>query len=277
MWNWIRYIRIKSLHGRLSGDKTMTGTVFDIAEGSIHDGPGMRITVFLKGCPLRCRWCHSPEGQSPECEMLRPAGVAPRLCGRVWQSEKLAAFLYKRVVLLENGGVTFSGGEPLMQADFLSEVLTGLPGIHTLIDTCGYAPETKFLLLIRRMSMVFFGLKMLNNEDAIRWTGRDCSPVLRNLLLLDRETEVPYRLRIPFLADVTASDGYLHELEIFCRQLRRADGIDFLPSNPEAGAKYASCAKEFTPGYDPLKKAELPEWFSPGIPFRLFEPVETGG
>ena len=253
----------------------MTGTVFDIAEGSIHDGPGMRITVFLKGCPLRCRWCHSPEGQAPECEMLRPAGVAPRLCGRIWQSEKLVSYLYKRAILLENGGVTFSGGEPLMQADFLQEVLCRLTGIHTLLDTCGYAPEAKFLAVVRRVSMVFFGLKMLRDEESIRWTGRDCSPVLKNLLRLDRETDTPYRLRIPFLAGVTAADDYLHELEIFCRQLQRADGIDFLPSNPEAGAKYASCGKAFTPGYDPLEKAVLPGWFSPGIPFRLFRAGEV--
>ena len=122
---------------------------------------------------------------------------------------------------------------------------------------------------------VFFGLKMLRDEEAIRWTGRGCSPILKNLLQLDRETDTPYRLRIPFLAGVTAADGYLHELEIFCRQLQRADGIDFLPSNPDAGAKYASCGKVFDPGYDPLEKATLPGWFSPGIPFRLFQAGEV--
>ena len=252
----------------------MTGTVFDIAEGSIHDGPGMRITVFLKGCPLRCRWCHSPEGQSPAAEMLYPAGVPPRMCGKEWQAEALANFLKKRVRLLENGGVTFSGGEPLMQAGFLQEVLDGLPDTHTLLDTCGYAADHVFLAVAKRISMVFFGLKMLNDADSLRWTRRDCAPVLKNLLLLDRETETPYRLRIPFLSGVTASENYLRELETFCRQLRRAEGIDFLPSNPEAGAKYASCGRAFEPGYDPSAGAELPEWFAPGIPCRLYRSGE---
>lgn len=247
----------------------MTGTVFDIAEGSIHDGPGMRITVFLKGCPLRCRWCHSPEGQSAEIETLTFPGMVPRVCGKVWQAEKLAEYIKKRLRLLDNGGVTFSGGEPLMQAAFLRETLEHLGSSHTLIDSCGYASEEHFLEIARKTSLFFFGLKLLDDESSLHWTGRPCTPALKNLLLLDRETDTPYRLRIPFLAGITAETAYLKKLEQFCSQLHRADGIDFLPSNAEAGAKYAACGRPFDPGFDPQETPSLPDWFSPGMPSRL--------
>ncbi|MBO5306870.1 MAG: radical SAM protein [Lentisphaeria bacterium] len=252
----------------------MEGTVFDIAEGSIHDGPGMRITVFLKGCPLRCNWCHSPEGQHPETEMLAPSGVPPYPCGKVWQAEKLADYLKKRLRFLENGGVTFSGGEPLLQSKFLLEVLQFLIGYHTIIDTYGFVSSEEFAAVAQKVSMIFFGLKLLDDESSVRWTGRPCSPVLQNLLRLDRETATPYRLRIPLLAGITAETDYLKKLERFCAQLQRVEGIDFLPSNPEAGAKYAACGRVFAPEYDPSATPALPAWFSPGIPCRLLSPGE---
>lgn len=246
----------------------MDGVIFDIAECSIHDGPGMRITVFFKGCPLRCRWCHSPEGQSREIEQLYPENLSPRWCGKIWSPEKLVSYLRKRAVLLD-GGITFSGGEPLMQSDFLLNVLNNLSGIHTLVDSCGFAPQEKFLEVASKVSMFFFGLKLIDDEESLFWTGQKSSAVLKNLLSLDRETETPYHLRIPFLSGVTDRTGYLEDLEKFCRQLHRALSLDFLPSNPEAGAKYAACGRIFTPGFDVDKKAVLPGWFDPGFPVRV--------
>ena len=77
----------------------MTGRVFDISEGTIHDGPGLRITVFMKGCPLRCKWCHSPEGQGTEPEILRFPGAPERLCGVDWEASGLAAHLAELAAL----------------------------------------------------------------------------------------------------------------------------------------------------------------------------------
>ena len=117
--------------------------------------------------------------------------------------------------------------------------------------------------------MFFFGLKLLDDKESLFWTGQKNDLVLKNLLALDRETDTPYHLRIPFLAGVTDRNEYLEALEKFCRQLNRASSLDFLPSNPEAGAKYAACGKTFDPGFDVEKKAVLPGWFDPGFPVRL--------
>lgn len=243
----------------------MNGVIFDIAECSIHDGPGMRITVFFKGCPLRCRWCHSPEGQSRQIEWLQFPGLPPRQCGRIWDSRQLADHLLARTKLLD-GGITFSGGEPLMQSDFLLELLAAMPETHTLLDSCGFAENAVFLAVTRQVKMVYFGLKLLNEQENRFWTGQSSRLQKENLLLLDRETATPYRLRIPLLPHVTGEENYLRELEKFCRQLKRIEAIDFLPSNPEAGAKYPGCSRKFDPGFDPGKTAELPGWFAPGCP-----------
>ena len=253
----------------------MYGTVFDIAECSIHDGPGMRITLFFKGCPLRCRWCHSPEGQSPEVEMLHLENLEPRICGKKWSVKELSSYLNKKVKLLD-GGVTFSGGEPLMQSDFLSALLDELQGVHTIVDSCGFAPKEKFLEIARKVSMFFFGLKLLDDEQSRYWTKQECGIVKNNLLLLDRETDTPYRLRIPLLSGVTDTTEYLRELEKFCRQLKRITEIDFLPSNPEAGAKYAACSRVFEPSFDVKKQAVLPDWFDPHCPVRQLSAEQIG-
>jgi pyruvate formate lyase activating enzyme len=116
------------------------GIVFSIEEFAIHDGPGIRTTVFLKGCPLRCAWCHNPEGISPEPQYMdRRDGRT--MCGYAICSGELAGKLLrnKAVYAMNRGGVTLTGGEPLLQKDFLCEVLhlCKHAGIHTCIDTAG--------------------------------------------------------------------------------------------------------------------------------------------
>jgi pyruvate formate lyase activating enzyme len=109
--------------------------VFDIKEFAVHDGPGIRTTVFLKGCPLRCRWCHNPEGQSPLPEiMLSPMGK--RRIGKEYTSAELAEILNRQADILRSaeGGVTFSGGEPLMQSEFVLEVISRIERLHVILD-----------------------------------------------------------------------------------------------------------------------------------------------
>src|SRR5512134_3718665 len=103
---------------------TTSGLVFNVQRFSTQDGPGLRTTVFLKGCPLACQWCHNPEGQSSQPQIMRsPAGE--RLAGRPYTAAELAALLNQQVPLLvaNEGGLTFSGGEPLLQAEFVADVI----------------------------------------------------------------------------------------------------------------------------------------------------------
>ncbi len=132
-----------------------TGIVFDIKEFAIHDGPGIRTTVFLKGCPLRCSWCHNPEGISREPQIMRsPAGE--RLAGALYTPGELAAILNGQADILRDneGGVTFSGGEPLLQAQFITETVDLLDDIHLLLATSGCASETDLRQVAARCDLV---------------------------------------------------------------------------------------------------------------------------
>jgi pyruvate formate lyase activating enzyme len=160
----------------------LSGMVFDIREFTVHDGPGLRTTVFMKGCPLCCAWCHNPEGISPEPEMMR-SSTGERLVGQNYSSKALAELLNKQVEILRRGegGITFSGGEPLMQADFIAKTIDQLDDIHVLLDTSGYASMLAFEQVIRRCQMVYFDLKIVDPELHRRYTGVDNALILQNL------------------------------------------------------------------------------------------------
>jgi len=226
----------------------MDGLLFDIAEASIHDGPGLRITVFLKGCPLRCRWCHSPEGQSPAPELLTFPG-GQRLAGEVWSPRKLAEYLLDKKELLD--GVTFSGGEPLSQADFLLEVLdlTG-SALPSIIDTSCHGDYQKLKTLAEKAESLHIGLKVLDNEKARHWTGQGSALILENIRRLDKECATPYCFRLPLIPNVTDSEENLTAVANLARELKSLTSVDFLPYNPASGGKYAACGRAFDPGFD---------------------------
>ena len=160
----------------------MKGLIFDIKEWATFDEPGVRTTVFLKGCPLRCSWCHNPEEISPKpqllvsdascihcqvCEQICPHGIDPLQCtacgacvavcplhlrniaGTWYEAENLASLLQKqtRVLKMNGGGITFSGGEPLYLHAFLKEVIEAMDGVHTAIETSGYTQPAKILVI----------------------------------------------------------------------------------------------------------------------------------
>ena len=227
----------------------MKGLLFDIAEATVHDGPGLRITCFFKGCPMCCRWCHSPEGQRPEPEVFRVPGME-RIVGTTYSGEELADYLLERRDLID--GVTFSGGEPLMQADFLLEVLDRIQGkLHSVVETSGFAEPAELLAVAKKCSLIHYGIKLVHQEDALRWTGKDPSLILENLRRLDSLTAgAPCRLRIPLIPGVTDSAGNLGGLAALVNGLSRLEGIDFLPYNRAAGGKYAACGRVYDPGFD---------------------------
>jgi pyruvate formate lyase activating enzyme len=230
-----------------------TGLLFDIKEFAVHDGPGIRTTVFLKGCPLACMWCHNPEGQSRLPQIMRsPAGE--RLAGEEYTAERLAALLNRQAAILRSngGGVTFSGGEPLMQAQFVAEVIDRLDrrdGLHVLLDTSGYGREKDLRLLLERCHLVFYDLKLIDRELHRRYTGCVNDLILHNLQVLST-SGVPFVIRVPLAPGVTDTEQNLRAIARTVQNLPGLLRVDLLVYNRAAGAKYPAAGMQFQPDYD---------------------------
>jgi pyruvate formate lyase activating enzyme len=226
------------------------GLVFDIREFAVHDGPGLRTTVFMKGCPLACMWCHNPEGQSTKPDVIKnPAGS--RIAGTEYTPAALAELLNQQAVIFRanEGGVTFSGGEPLMQARFIAEVIDLLDDVHVLLDTSGYARPSAFLMVLKRTDLVYYDLKLINAAAHRHYARCDNHLILRNLALL-AHSGVPYVIRVPLVPGVTDTEENLMDIAGTVRDLPGMLRVDLLPYNRQAGAKYAAIGKQFRPDYD---------------------------
>jgi pyruvate formate lyase activating enzyme len=226
------------------------GIVFDVREFTIHDGPGIRTTVFMKGCPLRCTWCHNPEGLDMAPGLMRSA-AGERTVGRSYEAGDLAELLSGQadILAMNGGGVTFSGGEPLMQAGFVAEVIDLLPGMHVVLDTSGSAETADFLEVVRRVDLVLFDIKLIDPGAHRRWTGQDNGPILRNLALLE-ELEQPFVARIPLVPGVTDTQDNLSAIAATLALTPTLIEAQLLPYNRAAGGKYAACGMVFQPGFD---------------------------
>ncbi|HEY3342245.1 MAG TPA: radical SAM protein [Anaerolineae bacterium] len=234
-----------------------TGIVFDIKEFAVHDGPGIRTTVFLKGCPLACTWCHNPEGQSRQPQLMRsPAGT--RVAGRSFTPAELAARLNEQAAILKmnEGGVTFSGGEPLQQAPFVAEVIDLLDDVHVLLDTSGYGSEDNLRLLLARVNLVFYDLKLIDRESHIHYTGCANDVILRNIQILSA-SGVPFVIRVPLVPGVTDTDENLAGIAHVAQGLPGLLRVDLLPYNRAAGAKYQAAGMQFNPDYDDTRPLNL--------------------
>ncbi len=227
----------------------VTGTVFDIRELTVHDGPGIRTTVFLKGCPLRCAWCHNPEGLSPAPQLLRNA-TGERRVGQHYTSVELSTLLNRQAPLLRgHGGITFSGGEPLMQAAFVADTINRLEGLHVTLGTSGYAPTEDFRRVVAKCDLVLFDLKLMDADAHRRWTGADNEPILRNLAAL-AELGIPFVIRVPLVPGVTDTEVNLRAIARRVSTLPGRPPVELLPYNRAAGGKYAACGLPWRPAWD---------------------------
>jgi pyruvate formate lyase activating enzyme len=227
-----------------------TGLIFDIKEFTLHDGPGIRTTVFLKGCPLACQWCHNPEGQSKVPQVMHsPAG--DRRVGTEYTPGDLAVLLNRQAPILKanEGGVTFSGGEALLQADFVAEVIDGLDGLHVLLDTCGYGSEADLRRLLARVDLVYYDLKLIDRRAHRHYTGRPNDRILHNLQVLSA-SGVPFVIRVPLVPSVTDTHENLTAIARTVQPLPGLLRVDLLPYNRAAGAKYRAAGMEFHPDFD---------------------------
>ena len=249
------------------------GVIFDIKEFTLHDGPGARTTVFLKGCPLHCIWCHNPEGMDvsptlmvkenlctncgacrkpcdhPDCQPFgRCLHICPKNLISVAGTAVTAGALSDKLIRQKDffgkdGGVTLSGGEPLRQPAFASALgsLLREAGVHTALQTSGYASEDAFRRVLASVDYVLFDLKLADENEHIRYTGVSNVPILRNLGIL-RASGTPFVLRIPLIPGITAREENLRALA----GLAGDDPVELMPYNPYAGAKYRMVGKPFT-------------------------------
>ncbi len=199
-----------------------TGIIFDIKRYAIHDGPGIRTTVFLKGCAASCWWCHNPESQTTEIEQ---AVRKNRLDDCVIEEiEMIGKKMTVREVLIEikkdrvyfdesGGGVTFSGGEPLLQENFLRELLIACrqDGIHTTLDTTGYASEDVFNSIIDHVDLFLYDIKFIDDNLHQKFTGVSNMTILNNLITLVKMNK-SVRLRLPVIPEMTDSIKNINEI-----------------------------------------------------------------
>jgi len=223
------------------------GTIFDVREFCLHDGPGIRTTVFFKGCPLHCAWCHNPEGINPEPETL----TTGRVCGQKVDALTLAAELRKHEPFFRayGGGITFSGGEPLYQVDFLLACARALHPIHLALETSGFAPLADYQRAISAMDYILHDLKHPDPEQHRMWTGGDGRVIFSNLDWL-KQSGKPFCIRIPVIPGVNDSAAAIEGFAALLTHAPTLHHVELLPYQPLAGAKYPLVGKRYAPRFE---------------------------
>ncbi len=269
------------------------GIIFDIKRYAIHDGPGIRTTVFMKGCPLRCIWCHNPESQLMNfeimyieykcihchtCVMVCPEKViyfddeehqhfdrekctycglctdncptgALEFVGRKISVEELIREIEKDITLFDSsgGGVTFSGGEPLMQPRFLKESLKKLKEmyVHTALDTSGYAPREVIRSIMDYVDIFLYDIKLYDDREHIEYTGVSNVIIKENLKFLVKSGRAKdIILRFPVIPTITDSDKNIDGWISFIGDLKGIREIDLLPYH-DVSEKFKRLGKEY--------------------------------
>jgi pyruvate formate lyase activating enzyme len=279
------------------------GVIFDIKKYAIHDGPGIRTTVFFKGCPLACQWCHNPEGMTVDIQRiyrkercigcgecieqcprkairLTAEGVVAdpskcdlcQSCANHCPSEAVE-FVGRSVTVAEvvrqiekdiafydesRGGVTFSGGEPLMQPEFLLELLDacGELNLHRTVDTSGYADMPVLLKVARKTDLFLYDLKSMDAEKHRAYTGVSNEKILANLMRL-AQNGARVQVRLPVIPGINSDAQNIDQTADFIHSLGSIERISLLPFHNSATGKYSRLGMPWIlPPLEPLS-AEL--------------------
>lgn len=277
----------------------LTGEIFDIKKYAIHDGPGIRTTVFFKGCPLTCRWCHNPESIATatqryyrgercigcgECadacpqDALEPSGESFNwdssvctycgICARVCPSEAVELIgkalsvdaviteITKDTVFYDEsrGDVTFSGGEPLLQPDFLLALLKacGRLDLHRTVDTSGFAKTQTLLDIAAQTDLFLYDLKHMDPDTHYAYTGVSNEPILANLEHLNR-CGAEIVIRFPAIPGINTDRNHIDQMGDFMSSLPNIRKVNILPFHCTAVRKYQNLGEEY-----PLAEIERP-------------------
>lgn len=268
----------------------MNGTVFNIQKFSINDGPGIRTTVFIKGCPLRCAWCHNPESNNtlPEimyderkctscarCAEACPYGChtfengkhifnrencilcgkcvnacyaeALEMAGKTMSAEEVIEEVMKDKSFYETsgGGITLSGGEPMMHFHFTNEVLSLAKerGLHTAIETCGFAPEHKYREVAKVTDLFLYDWKVTNSELHEEYTGVSNDLILSNLKMLN-DIGAKIILRCPIIPTINDTDEHFKGIADIANSLENVIEINIEPYHPLGESKNEKLGRE---------------------------------
>lgn len=238
------------------------GILFDIRRYSVHDGPGIRTTVFFKGCPLNCLWCHNPESKMPEpqpIKRIRPLNghqeVVEEMVGRHYSAAEVMEVIGRDLLFFEEsgGGVTFSGGEPLQQASFLLELLALCreAGIHTTVDTSGHASAEAFKEVAALTDLLLFDIKTTDNKKHEEFIGVGNKLVISNFKSLNGKGPAVI-VRIPVIPGFNSS---LKEMQAIRNLLKssqaRIEAVNLLPYHRLGRQKYEALGMQQPPVFNP--------------------------
>ncbi len=226
----------------------MKGLIFDIKRFALHDGPGIRTTVFFKGCPLNCLWCHNPESRCFDTELYMHVD---KLEGKVFKKQKEIGYwmtvsevmkeIEKDKIFFEEsgGGVTFSGGEPFMQYEFLTGLLTACrkKNIHTTVDTTGYIQREQLNNIYNLVDLFLYDLKHMDDKLHEKYTGVSNTLIIENLKWLsNRKRNI--KIRFPVVPGYNDSEKNIDLMRSLLESLYPdIKYIDLLPYHRMAGSK----------------------------------------
>lgn len=285
-----------------------TGTVFEIKRFAVHDGPGVRTALFLKGCPLHCRWCHNPEGIAPapqlacydhkclacgECAGVCPADVHSIIDGKHlmdtarctgcqacveaclgqalrYYGQEITVDEARKIVLEDrdfysaadddepNGGVTLSGGEPLLQVEFCAALLRQLKqdGIHCAIDTSGAVPWKSIEKVLPWTDMFLYDVKHINDQLHRQYTGVSNRLILENLRRL-AECDVPIEIRVPLIPGFNDDAASVEAIAGFVAELKGVLSVRLLPYHRSESKYSAVGLTDNMAGVDEMSKEQL--------------------
>lgn len=280
----------------------LTGLVFDIQRFAVHDGGGIRTLVFLKGCPLKCKWCQNPESMSTKPEIMRiphhcigcvkcatlcPEGAitihedfkvdidrdkctycgecvekcyagAMTIVGRYMTVDEVMEEVERDRLFYHNsnGGVTFSGGEPTLQSEFLIEALKEAKsrGLHTAIESCALCSKETFAKVLENVDLLLTDIKHMDSEKHQELTGAPNDQILENIKMA-AEKGKSIRIRIPLIPGYNDSPKNIEATAKFVEQLgKNVEGLDILPYHRLGEPKWEQLDRNY-----PLKGVNPPE------------------
>ena len=239
------------------------GTVFNIQKFCLHDGKGIRTVVFLKGCPLRCIWCHNPESRNTEPELMKK-GEESVICGKNMTADEVIAEVLKDKHYYEEsgGGMTISGGEPAMQPDFTLELirLAKTYNIDTAIETCGYGSNEFFRQAFESCVTFLYDIKCLDNKKHKEYCGKGNEDILSNLnYLMDNKANIV--IRLPLIPGLNDTDDDLKALSDFLNEhIGRYEYAEIMPYHNLGIGKMKSLGRNPVYEADNASEEDIERW-----------------